>query len=207
MSKELLFLESFISQCNLNNSTKEKQAVIQSFYDKDSELFKNLMLLVYDYHNKYYVTSDNINKLENEIEPIEIDDSMTIFDLCEMLNNRVVTGHDAISLILGFIKKYESHKDTILRVLDKDLGCRIDAKSINKVIPNLIPTFDVSLGEKVEWDRFDWQTTPWYISRKIDGCLHYDTSVLLSDGSYKPIGEIVENKLDVEVISYNEISK
>ena len=77
------------------------------------------MLLVYDYHNKYYVTSDNINKLENEIEPIEIDDSMTIFDLCEMLNNRVVTGHDAISLILGFIKKYESHKDTILRVLDK----------------------------------------------------------------------------------------
>ena len=165
----LLFLESFISQCNTSNSTKDKQTVIQSFYDKDSELFKNLMLLVYDYHNKYYVTSDNINKLENEIEPMEIDDSMTIFDLCEMLNNRVVTGHDAISLILGFIKKYESHKDIILRVLDKDLGCRIDAKSINKVIPNLIPTFDVSLGEKVDWDRFNWKEDKWYISRKLDG--------------------------------------
>ena len=206
-NRDLLFLECFIAQCNLNNSTKEKQAVIQSFYDQDFDLFTNLMLLVFDYHNKYYVTSDNITKMENDIEPMVVEDNMTIFDLCHMLSNRLVTGHEAISLILGFINKFNEHKDTILRVLDKDLGCRIDAKTINKVIPNLIPTFDVSLGEKVEWDRFDWQTTPWYISRKIDGCLHYDTSVLLSDGSYKPIGEIVENKLDVEVISYNEISK
>jgi len=34
-NRDLLFLESFIAQCNLNNSTKEKQAVIQSFYDQD----------------------------------------------------------------------------------------------------------------------------------------------------------------------------
>jgi DNA ligase-1 len=94
---------------------------------------------------------------------------MTIFDLCHMLSNRLVTGHEAISLILGFINKFNEHKDTILRVLDKDLGCRIDAKTINKVIPNLIPTFDVSLGEKVEWDRFNWQEDKWYISRKLDG--------------------------------------
>ena len=166
---ELLFLESFISQCNSSNSTKEKQTVIQSFYDQDSELFTNLMLLVYDYHNKYYVTSDNIIKMENDIEPMVVEDNMSIFDVCHMLNNRLITGHEAISLILGFINKYESHKETILRILDKDLGCRIDAKTINKVIPNLIPTFDVSLGEKVEWDRFNWQEDKWYISRKLDG--------------------------------------
>ena len=168
-NRDLLFLECFIAQCNLNNSTKEKQAVIQSFYDQDFDLFTNLMLLVFDYHNKYYVTSDNITKMENAIEPMVVEENMTIFDLCHMLSNRLVTGHEAISLILGFINKFNEHKDTILRVLDKDLGCRIDAKTINKVIPNLIPTFDVSLGEKVEWDRFDWQTTPWYISRKLDG--------------------------------------
>ncbi len=33
-------------------------------------------------------------------------------------------------------------------------------------------------------------------------CLNYDTQVKLSDGSYKKIGEVVENKLDVELLTY-----
>ena len=75
-NRDLLFLECFIAQCNLNNSTKEKQAVIQSFYDQDFDLFTNLMLLVFDYHNKYYVTSDNITKMENDIEPMVVEDNL-----------------------------------------------------------------------------------------------------------------------------------
>src|SRR5208283_1344641 len=34
-------------------------------------------------------------------------------------------------------------------------------------------------------------------------CLNYDTQVRLSDGSYKKIGEIVENKLAVELLTYD----
>lgn len=166
---DLVWLEDFITQSNANNSTKEKQAVIQSFYEENPTLFKDLMLLVYDYHNKYYVTSANVLKLENEVETIPVEDSATIFSVCKALSDRVVTGHNAIALIVGYINKHPEHRDTVLRIIDKDLGCRIDAKTINKVVPNLIPTFDVSLGEKVEWERFDWQTTPWYISRKLDG--------------------------------------
>ena len=35
------------------------------------------------------------------------------------------------------------------------------------------------------------------------GCLDYGTNVVLGDGTKKPIGEIVEGKLDVEVMSYD----
>ena len=42
---------------------------------------------------------------------------------------------------------------------------------------------------------------------KIDGCMTYDTPVLLSDGTTKPIGEIVENKLSVEVLSFDETTQ
>ena len=42
---------------------------------------------------------------------------------------------------------------------------------------------------------------------KIDGCMTYDTPVLLSDGTTKPIGEIVENKLSVEVMSFDETTQ
>ena len=43
--------------------------------------------------------------------------------------------------------------------------------------------------------------TGWYL------CLTGDTDVLLSDGKKITIKEIVDNKMDVEVISYNEITK
>lgn len=42
---------------------------------------------------------------------------------------------------------------------------------------------------------------------KIDGCMTYDTPVLLSDGTTKPIGEIVEKKLAVEVLSFDETTQ
>ena len=42
---------------------------------------------------------------------------------------------------------------------------------------------------------------------KIDGCMTYDTPVLLSDGTTKPVGEIVENKLAVEVLSFDETTQ
>lgn len=38
------------------------------------------------------------------------------------------------------------------------------------------------------------------------GCFHYNSPVLLSDGTTKKIGEIVNNKLELEVMSYNEIT-
>jgi recombination protein RecA len=41
------------------------------------------------------------------------------------------------------------------------------------------------------------------ITEKIDGCFHYGTLITLADGSQIPIGRIVKNKMDVEVLSYN----
>jgi hypothetical protein len=40
-----------------------------------------------------------------------------------------------------------------------------------------------------------------------DECLPYQTPILLGDGSSKPIGDIVENKLHVEVLAYNTETK
>ena len=41
------------------------------------------------------------------------------------------------------------------------------------------------------------------LQEKIDGCVVYDTSILLANGKRIPIGKIVENKLPVKVLSYN----
>jgi intein/homing endonuclease len=41
------------------------------------------------------------------------------------------------------------------------------------------------------------------ITEKIDGCFHYDTLITLSDGSKEKIGKIVNNKLNLQVMTYN----
>lgn len=41
----------------------------------------------------------------------------------------------------------------------------------------------------------------------VDECLPYNSKVLLADGTTLPIGQIVENKLSIEVLTYNEKTK
>lgn len=42
------------------------------------------------------------------------------------------------------------------------------------------------------------------VEEKIDGCMTYNTPVLLADGTTMPIGEIVDKRLSVEVLSLDE---
>nr|MBA4404868.1 hypothetical protein [Nanoarchaeum sp.] len=46
--------------------------------------------------------------------------------------------------------------------------------------------------------------SPKSVARFLQRCLPHDSKILLADGTYKKIGEIVENKLDVEVLSFDE---
>lgn len=41
------------------------------------------------------------------------------------------------------------------------------------------------------------------LTEKLDGCFHYDTLITLEDGSKEPIGKIVKNKMNVNVMTYN----
>ena len=43
----------------------------------------------------------------------------------------------------------------------------------------------------------------WHIEQKIDGCFPYNTLVTLEDGSSIPIGQIVNQQMNVKVLSYN----
>ena len=57
-----------------------------------------------------------------------------------------------------------------------------------------------NLGESYVPD-MDWSTVK--VSEKIDGCFSRHDCVMLSDGTKKPISEIVNKKLKCEVLSYN----
>ncbi len=49
--------------------------------------------------------------------------------------------------------------------------------------------------------------SPKSVARLLQRCLPYDSRILLADGTYKKIGDIVENKLNVEVLCFDEKRK
>lgn len=61
-----------------------------------------------------------------------------------------------------------------------------------------------TLGDKHIIDIFKGEVE---VSEKVDGCVTYESLVTLADGSKRKIGEIVNNRLNYNVLSYNKRKK
>ena len=165
MNKNLEKLQDFVNQMKNTSSLNEKKVIIESI--KGDEFIKKALNYALDPYKKYYVTSKTCKKRSDLCDTLKMnyDD---IFELLDDLNNRVYTGHDAIALVNGFVFLNKCHEDLILSIIDRNLEIRASESVINKVIPNLIPTFDVALANKFDAKRVNWDDV-WLASRKLDG--------------------------------------
>ena len=157
-------LNKLVNELNTTNSTNEKKEILKK-YPQCKEMLK----WVYNPYTQFWVTSKLLEKRQdligNEVyKDIEI--------MLHMLNSRQVTGHDAIKMVNAFVHANMEYKDLIYSIIDKNLKTRTDAKLINAIYPNLIPTFDCALANKYEdyAHKIDFEKEDWYASRKLDGC-------------------------------------
>lgn len=164
---ELAITKKFIEESNSTNSNSDKLAVIEK-YKNQPDLLKVLQY-TYDTFKQYGVTSANCKKRSDLCMPFTPYSS--IFELLDALANRDLTGHDAIETVNGFIEENKLYEDVIWNIIDRNLKTRSTVSMINKVIPGLIPTFDVALAkaydEKTQ-KKVDWKDG-WFVSRKLDG--------------------------------------
>lgn len=148
------------------NATSDKQEILKTVSDEYKKV------LFYTYHPlwKYNVSSDAVLKRRNDgYTPLLRHKPKDLFDMLEKLRDRVVTGYDALDMVITFIVA-EGHQDLILKILDKDLQIRAGVKLINKAIPELIPEFSVALADKFEAEKApDFSKETWFWSRKLDG--------------------------------------
>ena len=159
-------LTSFIIASNSSNSNNHKLQTLE-YYSDDVEV-KKALRYTYDPYKQYYVTSKNCKKRADLIDDCLFDN---LFDLLDALDSRTITGHNAIKQVNAFVEANKEFEDTIWAVIDRNLKTRSTVTMINKIMPGLIPTFDVALAEaynektkkKVNWD------DGWYVSRKLDG--------------------------------------
>lgn len=145
------------------NSKIEKQNIIRE--NKDNEKFTDTLVFLL---SPYVLTGLSVKKINKKVPTVRgfLSDWDGVVEY--LRNHNTGTDHD-VSLIQGFIyhqptDMQDFYKGLITKTLK--LGC--DAKIINAVIPNLIPTFDIMLGtpmEKCKIKHDEWFS----ISQKLNG--------------------------------------
>ena len=158
-------LKQFIDEMKNTSSLNEKKKIIEKY--KDNEFVMKAVRYTYDPYKKYNVTSKNCKKLSHIID--EHCGFVDLFELLDDLDNRTYTGHDAIAMVNGFVYQSPGYRDVIFGIIDRNIEIRANASVFNKIVPGLIPTFDVALATKYESRFCDFDNERWLASRKLDG--------------------------------------
>lgn len=155
----------FIEEMNSSNSTNHKVEILKKY--KDDEFIKKALHYTYTPYKQYHITSANLKKRSD----LSHDSYCDLFGLLDDLNERLITGHTAIAAANGFVAKLpEAHRDIFYSIIDRNIETRATATLINKVIPGLIPTFDVALAfDATKVKNVDLTSGEWMVSRKLDG--------------------------------------
>ena len=164
MKEDLKVLQAFVNKMKDTSSLNEKKVIIDSI--KNNKFITKALNYALDPYKKYYVTSKTCKKNSDICDMNSIYDD--VFGLLDDLNDRVYTGHDAIAMVNAFVTEHKEYEDLIFSIIDRNLEIRASESVINKVIPNLIPTFDVALANKFDPKRVNWDDV-WFASRKLDG--------------------------------------
>jgi len=165
-------LQQFVDQSNATNSNSDKLQVIRDF-SNDAEVMQALRY-TYTPFKQYYVTSKNCKKRSDLVKYGYKD----LFTLLDALADREITGHLAISYVNGFISANPDYEELIFNIIDRNLKTRSTTSMINKIVPGLVPTFDVALADTYKDStkkKVDFNKDSWYVSRKLDGvrCIAY----------------------------------
>jgi hypothetical protein len=222
---DLADLQKMVNELENTSSLNKKKEIITRYPS-----VKKLLNYTFNTFKQYYVSPESVLKNWTSVQVTKGPNLLAasarfnsqapntpksyytdIYQLLDALDDRKITGKEAISEIVSFISRKDNiaYKDLILDILDRDLKCRINSSIVNKVWPGLIPEFNTALANNY-WDnedKVDFTKDVWYASRKVDGCVSGDTLVDIENRGLVTIREIVENKLQGRVKSYNHKAK
>jgi len=154
--KDYVFIsafKAFIDELNQNNSRNYKMEILKKWSDHKAVLYFLDFL-----YNPYIITGISDKKLNKDVEYIpysstpgtlwlEDEQDTVIFEYVKNHN----TGRDVdIWTVQQYRRRHISEElwDLFNKVITKNLPLGIDVLTINKCIPNLIPTFNVMLANK-----------------------------------------------------------
>ncbi len=168
--RTLVKFKLFVAEIQASNSKKYKQEVLKKF--KDDEDIKRYLKIAFD---PYQVYGISYKKLSTQIRSASnyIPRTKSVFELFDYLAvHNTGTFDDILECCnaLEAVAAYDIESSYILtKLICKDLSIGVEAKTINSVIPGLIPTFSVMLAEKYFDKPERVKGKEFAITTKIDG--------------------------------------
>lgn len=156
-------VKEIFEELQATSSKIEKQRIIRE--NKDNKKFTNALVFLL---SPYVLTGLSVKKINKKV--LTVRGFLSNWDgVVEYLrNHNTGTDHD-IALIQDFIYHQPTNtQDFYIGLITKNLKLGCDAKIVNSVIPDLIPTFDVMLGTPMEKCKI--KNGEWFsISQKLNG--------------------------------------
>lgn len=194
------------------DTTKKSEKAAILIRNQGNRLFTLTLKWLLD---PFVVTGISSKKLSKNVSydttPIQ-----TWGDMMVYFENHHTGSDDDIRIVQGFIESQpEEQREYYRALVTKSLKLGVDAKSVNDVIPNLIPTFSVQLGiprEKCKIKSGDWFS----LSQKLNGnrCVFVNGKMMSRQGKeftgldhiLSDIQKVVNNGivLDGELVGKNE---
>lgn len=151
------------------SSLKEKAKIIKE--NENNVLFKKCLKFLLDSNVITGISEKKIHKKvkpSSYLAPYQICAYSEFTDVMRYLKHNNTGRDEDIYEIQAFLSGQED-KEFYEQMITKKFRLGADAKLVNKVIPNLIPTFNVQLGTPIEKCKLK-DNENIFISRKLNGC-------------------------------------
>ena len=164
----LFHFKDFVTEVTASNSKKYKQDVLQKY--KDDSVVHRYLKIAFDPYAVYGIST---KKLHKSVPATSIIGIHSIFELFTYLTQHNTGTDQIVGLCQDFLDGVAAcdreSADLLEKLICKDLSIGCEAKTINSVIPGLIPTFEVQLAQKYfeKPERVEGKT--FAITTKIDG--------------------------------------
>ena len=155
----------FAQEMLSNNSRIQKEKILEKY--KNSYTVKYLLNFIY---NPFITTGISEKKYDKILAHSVASDLTNIYDVCEYVKINNTGTDNVLKRIKSFVySKGKENKELIKQILTKNLQLGITSKTINKIIPDLIPTFNVQLAHKYFENIKYVEGKEFIITKKIDG--------------------------------------
>lgn len=204
-------VKEIFTQIQSTNSKLEKQKIIKD--NADNQQFTDTLVFLL---SPYILTGISTKKIDKKVKPWIYTNDYSWSSVKSYLLSHNTGTDDDIAYIQDFIYyQPEDMQDFYKGLITKSIKLGCDAKIVNDVIPNLIPTFSVQLGTPREKCKI--KTGEWFsLSQKLNGnrCVFVNGKMMSRQGKeftgldhiLSDIKKIVADSivLDGELVGKNE---
>lgn len=148
------------------NSALKKQEILREY--KDDETFCKLLYYALNPMLTYKISEATLRKLVKYRSDITLT-LCDIFDVCKTLSQRKALDDATVYQVCAFLQLCEPREaEFYTKLLAKTLRLGVTAKTVNKIIPGLIPEWEVQQSYPIE--KYPIKSGTWFsLTQKLNG--------------------------------------